>query len=266
MATPHSSEFPDHFAPAASAYARFRPRYPAALFAALAAHAPARHLAWDCATGSGQAAIGLAEHFEQVVATDASEPQLAAALPHPRVRYQRAPADASGLPARSVALVTVAQALHWLDRPAFYAEARRVLVPDGVIAAWTYGLVEIGPDVDELIRTFYERTVGPYWPPERALVETGYRTIDFPFAELQLPPLHMEATLTLDQLGGYLGTWSAVLRYRAARGRDPVPALLARVRTPWGESQRARTVRWPLAGRVGRVGRVAGGADRTGAA
>lgn len=253
MPTPPSSEFRDHFAPAAPAYATFRPRYPTALFAALAAYAPARRLAWDCATGSGQAAIGLAEYFEQVVATDASEAQLAAALPHPRVRYERALADASGLPARAVTLVTVAQALHWLDRPAFYAEAQRVLVPGGVIAAWTYGLIEIGPDVDELIRTFYDRTVGPYWPPERALVETGYRTIDFPFAELHLPPLHMEATLTLEQLGGYLGTWSAVLRYRAARRRDPVPELLERMRTHWGESQRARSVRWPLAGRVGRV-------------
>jgi hypothetical protein len=179
------------------------------------------------------------------------------------VRYQRAPAEASGLAASSVALVTVAQALHWLDRPAFYAEVRRVLVPDGVIAVWTYGLIEIAPDVDELIRTFYDRTVGPYWPPERALVETGYRTIDFPFAELPLPTLHMEAALTLEQLGGYLGTWSAVLRYRAAQGRDPVPELLERVRTGWGGPQRPRTVRWPL---TARVGRVTGGALRTGAA
>lgn len=263
MATPPSSQFRDHFAQAAPAYATFRPRYPAALFAALAAYAPARDLAWDCATGSGQAAIGLAEHFEQVVATDASEAQLAAALPHPRVRYQRAPSEASGLPARSVALVTVAQALHWLDRPAFYAEVRRVLVPGGVIGVWTYGLIEIGPGVDELIRTFYGRTVGPYWTPERALVETGYRTIDFPFAELRLPTLHMEAALTLEQLGGYLGTWSAVLRYRAAQGHDPVPELLERVRAHWGGAERPRTVRWPLASRAGRV---VGDPDRTRAA
>jgi SAM-dependent methyltransferase len=262
MATPPPSQFRDQFAQAAPAYATFRPRYPAALFGALAANAPARHLAWDCATGSGQAAIGLAEHFEQVVATDASAAQLAAALPHPRVRYQRATAEASGLSAGSVALVTVAQALHWLDRPAFYAEARRVLMPNGVIAAWSYGLIEIGPEVDALIGTFYDRTVGPYWPPERALVETGYRTIDFPFAELALPARHMEGELTLEQLGGYVTTWSAVLRYRAAQGRDPVPELLEQVRPHWGPA-RTRTVRWPLAGRVGRV---AGGADRTGAA
>src|SRR5205085_2841298 len=121
MLTRNPGGFRDHFASAATDYAAFRPRYPAALFAALAESAPGRHVAWDCATGSGQAAIGLAGHFEQVVATDASAAQLSAALAHPRVRYREAPADASGLPPRSVELVTVAQALHWLDRTSFYA-------------------------------------------------------------------------------------------------------------------------------------------------
>lgn len=245
--------FRDRFASAAPAYAAFRPRYPAALFAALAGHAPGHHMAWDCATGSGQAAIGLAEHFALVEATDASAAQLAAALPHPRVHYRQAPAEASGLAPRSVELVTVAQALHWLDRPAFYAEVRRVLAPGGVVAAWCYGLVELGPALDEPIRAFYERTVGPYWPPERALVDSGYRTIDFPFAELAPPPITMEAELTLAELGGYLGTWSAVLSYRSARGHDPVAPLLDRLRVEWGGPERRRTARWPLALRAGRV-------------
>ena len=188
------------------------------------------------------------------MATDASAAQLAAALAHPRVRYRQAPADASGLPPRSVELVTVAQALHWLDRPAFYAEARRVLVPGGVVAVWCYGLVELGPGLDELIRAFYDQTVGPYWPPERALVETGYRTIDFPFVELPLPPVAMEANVTLAELGGYLGTWSAVLRYRSARGHDPVAPLLDRLGPGWGGPEGRRTARWELAVRAGRVG------------
>src|SRR5207237_9673718 len=145
----------------------------------------------------------------------------------------------------SVERVTGGRARHWLDRPAFYAEARRVLAPGGVVAVWCYGLVELGAGVDEPIRAFYERTVGPYWPPERALVDSAYRTIDFPFAELALPAITMEAELTLEELGGYLGTWSAVLGYRSARGNDPVSPLLDRLRVVWGGEQRIRTARLP---------------------
>lgn len=245
--------FRDHFSAAAPAYAAFRPRYPAALFTALARLAPGRALAWDCATGSGQAALGLAEHFERVVATDASAAQLGAALPYPRVTYRLAPADASGLAKRSVDLVTVAQALHWLDRDAFYGEARRVLVPNGLVAAWCYALLQIEPAVNSVINAFYRDTVGPYWPPERALTETGYRTVVFPFDEIPFPPMWMTADWTLAELGGYVRTWSAVLRHDAATGKDAVAALLAALEPLWGPIDRPRTVRWPLAVRVGRV-------------
>jgi SAM-dependent methyltransferase len=248
-----SEPFPDHFSSAAPDYRAYRPRYPASLFDALAAAAPHRRLAWDCATGSGQAAVGLAGHFDAVAATDASEQQLAAAEPHPGVDYRRARAEASGLAEGSVALVTVAQALHWFDRPAFFAEVRRVLSPDGILAAWCYGLMEVDPSVDAVIHGYYTETVGPYWPPERELVESGYRGIEFPFEEIVLPPAHIEARWTLDELCGYLGTWSATLRYRSANGSDPVPRLKETLRPLWGDRPVARTVRWPLAVRAGRV-------------
>jgi len=245
------SNFPDHFSQAAAAYAASRPRYPPELFAALAEHAPARRLAWDCGTGSGQAAIGLARHFEQVLATDASGALLASALPHPRIRYVAALAEASCLKARSVDLVAVAQALHWFDRTAFFKEVRRVLVPRGVVAAWCYGLVEIEPAIDELVGRFYTGTVGSFWPPERRLVESGYRTVDFPFERFTLPPMWIETPLTLGELGDYIRTWSATLRYRAAFHRDPVGALLESLQPSWGPPGRRRSARWPLAVRAG---------------
>ncbi|NJC88504.1 MAG: class I SAM-dependent methyltransferase [Desulfuromonas sp.] len=245
--------FKDHFAPVAASYADFRPTYPPALFAWLASLVPRHELAWDCAAGSGQASSDLAAHFARVVATDASPAQIAAAVPHPRIDYRVAPAEASGLPAASVDLVTVAQALHWFDLAGFYAEVRRVLHPGGVLAVWTYGVLTIeGAEVDTLVQHFYHDTVGPYWPPERAHVENGYRALPFPFAELAAPPFAMEAFWTLSQLLGYFRSWSATGRFVTANGYDPV-ALLERQLVPlWKEEGAKRKVTWPLALRVGR--------------
>jgi SAM-dependent methyltransferase len=245
--------FRDHFSGAAPAYAAFRPRYPDDLFAFLAERAPGRRLAWDCATGSGQAAVGLAAHFDRVEATDASAGQIAAAAPHPRVGYRVAAAEVSGLADASADLVTVAQALHWLDRDAFFREARRVLRPGGLLAAWCYNRLAIGPDIDAHLGRFFADTVGPYWPPERALVEDGYRGIDFPFAAIATPEFAIVQDLTLAALAGYLRTWSATLRYVAARGDDPVAPLVATLGPLWGDPDRPRRARWPLHLRAGRA-------------
>src|SRR6266498_1141048 len=84
--------FKDHFSKQAADYANFRPRYPRELFEYLGSVAPSRALAWDCATGNGQAAVELAEVFDRVIATDASEKQIANAEPHDRVEYRIASA------------------------------------------------------------------------------------------------------------------------------------------------------------------------------
>ena len=245
--------FRDHFSAAAPEYASFRPRYPSSLFTALAALAPARDAAWDCATGSGQAALGLAEHFTRVVATDASAAQIAAATPHPRIEYRVARAEASGLAAASVQLVTVAQALHWLDQEAFHAEVRRVVVPGGVVAAWGYGMLRMDAAVDALVDRFAYGTLGDWWPPERRHVDAGLQSLPWPHAELPFPALAMEQPLTLDAVAGYLRTWSATLRYQEALGRDPVEPFARELAEWWGDPAVPRMVRWPLFGRVGVV-------------
>jgi SAM-dependent methyltransferase len=242
----------DHFGPVAEGYAAFRPRYPAELFATLASLVLRRRIAWDCATGNGQAAQGLAEHFASVVASDASGSQLANALGHERVSYVRARAEVAPLADESVDLVTVAQALHWFDIATFWREVRRVLTPGGVVAAWCYSLAGIDAPADEVVRRFYADVVGPYWPPERRLVETGYRTVVFPFPRLETPVFSMEAELTLDEFVGYAGTWSATVGYRAARGEDPLPKLRRDLAPDWGEPAERRVVRWPVAMLVGR--------------
>jgi SAM-dependent methyltransferase len=244
--------FADHFSDQSHDYARFRPSYPPDLFAWLAEVAPERRLAWDCATGSGQATLGLSEHFDQVVASDASDAQLAGATPHPRVRYLRARAEAPGLAGGRFDLITVAQALHWFDLDAFYQEVRRLLRPDGVLAVWSYQLLRCEPGVDALLDRFDRDIVGPYWPPERRLVDNGYRDLPFPFAELPAPGFDMRADWDLYQLRGYLGTWSSVQRYRKALGRDPLQRLGPEFAAAWGDASAERRIRWPLALRVGR--------------
>lgn len=246
------TQFVDHFAATATQYARARPTYPEELFDWLAERSPSRALAWDCGTGSGQAAQALGRRFDLVIASDPSLAQLAQARREPSVHYVAMTAEAVALPSASVDLVTVAQALHWFDRPTFYAEVRRVLVPGGLLAAWRYGLASVDPRIDAIVKHFHGVTVGPYWPAERAIVDAGYQSIEFPEGELPVPPMSMEARWSLDQFAGYLASWSAVARYRASVGADPVPLVATELSAVWGDVGATRIVRWPFEVRVSR--------------
>lgn len=249
--------FKDHFSAQAELYARYRPTYPRSFFGKLAALAPETDRALDCATGSGQAAVSLAVEFNEVVAVDASEEQLRHAAQHPRVRYLRARAEETGLDAGSIDLVVVAQALHWLDLDAFYAEARRVGKPGAAIVVWCCQLVEITPEIDALVRRLHSDIVGDYWPPERAHVDDGYVNLPFPFDRLELDRPEVVAEWRLADLLGYLSTWSSVTRYKSAHGRDPVTDLEAELAAAWGDRATTRSARWPtpiFAGRISAVG------------
>lgn len=244
----------DHFSSVARAYAAYRPRYPEALFNFLAERAPARELAWDCACGNGQATIDLAARFDRVIATDSSEAQIAQAPPHPNVEWRVAPAERSGIPRATCDLVTTAQALHWLDIDAFFAEAVRVSRPGGLVAVWSYGGGVVDhPAANAIFQRFGREIVGPYWPPQRHLVDEGYRSISLPFDEIEVPRFEMVESWTLDQLVGYVGTWSATSAYRKALNEDPTIELDARLREAWGNSDEPHRVVWPLSVRVGRV-------------
>lgn len=245
--------FRDLFSRQSETYATARPTYPDALYEFLATLVPARRLAWDCGTGNGQAARGLAAWFEKVIATDASEAQIRNAVPLENVEYRVATAEASGLPDRSFDLVAVAQALHWFDIDRFHAEVRRVTFPGGILAVWSYGSPSAGAEVEEALRGFEKGTVGRYWDSGRRLVDEGYRTIPFPFAEVPVPHFELRREWTLSQLGGYLRSWSAVAKFVAERGHDPVAPLLEHIAEHWGSPEATRVVTWALAVRVGRI-------------
>ncbi|MBV8205340.1 MAG: class I SAM-dependent methyltransferase [Acidobacteria bacterium] len=239
----------------AAAYAEFRPDYPDELFRYAATLTARHHCAWDCATGNGQAAVCLARTFDRVIATDASAEQLAHARPHPRVEYRLASAEASGLPGGTAELVTVCQALHWFDRPRFFAEARRVLRPEGALIATVYGDAHIvgHAALDDLMQTFNKLTMRDYWPPDRALVNELYAGITFPFELLAAPELEMSRQWTLLQLAGYLRSWSAVSRFSARHGFDPVIEIEKQMENFWGDPLTERKIEWPFRIFAGRV-------------
>src|SRR3982751_5360462 len=246
-----ATNFKDYFSKHSVDYAKHRPVYPVELFAHLAAIAPSTKLAWDCATGSGQAACALAGFFARVVATDASASQLEQAARYEKVFYKVAKAEDSGLESASVDLITVAQALHWFDLDKFYGEARRVLKRDGLLAVWSYNLIEISQKIDAVINRFYKDVVGPYWPPERRLVEEGYNSIAFPFREIAVPQFQMSAQWTLYDLVGYLRTWSATQKFMEQNEADPLASINDELTALWGEPEETKQVRWPLKLKVG---------------
>lgn len=230
--------------------------YPPELAEVLAGHAPSRGLALDVGTGSGQLAVLLAERFARVVATDASSAQIAHAAAHPRVEYRVAPAESSGLPEGSVDLVVAAQAAHWFDLDAFYAEARRIAKPGALLALVSYAVTRIAPEIDAVIDHFHDVTLEAYWPPERCHVVSGYAALPFPFEEVvALPAVAMHARWDLPALLGYLRTWSglAALAKTGEEGLARIAAFEAELTAVWGEPEQAREVRWPLAVRAARL-------------
>lgn len=254
--------FKDHFSGHAGLYARARPHYPRALFEWIAAQAPVRTCAWDAGCGNGQASVALAEHFEGVIATDPSAAQLAQAVAHPRVAYRNEPRPAAAdgrsgyrttIAAKSVDAVTVAQALHWFDLGPFLAEVRRVARPGAIFVAWCYAGCTVTPAVDAVIAHLYEDILGPYWSPERRLVEEGYASLDIPFIPVATPPFEMRVDWNARQLLAYLDSWSAAQRHRRATGTDAVAAVADELQSAWHAPGHVRPVRWTLGMRAGRV-------------
>ncbi|MBC8027274.1 MAG: class I SAM-dependent methyltransferase [Steroidobacteraceae bacterium] len=242
------------FTTVAREYANFRPGYPPELFSWLARVSPSRDAVWDAGCGSGQASVALAEHFSAVHATDIAAEQIAAARSHPKVHYAVAPAEASGLADASVDLVTVAQSLHWFDLGAFYAEARRVARPDGLIAVWTYPRPRfVDASLDERFEDFYVGVVGPYWPAERKHVDAVYASLPFPFAPLEAPAFALTLEWNLAQVLGYVSSWSATARYKKANGADPVPLLEASLATIWTDPDVRSPLRMPLGLKAARL-------------
>mgnify|MGYP000005465091 CR=1 FL=1 len=239
----------DNFSGHAQEYSKFRPRYPKELYDFLLSIVPNREVAWDCGTGNGQVAEVLSKFFGRVEATDISLEQINQAPRLPNINYSIQPAEKTNFATDSFDLITVAQAVHWFDFELFFREVKRTLKPKGLIALIGYGLMKV-EGLNELVYYFYEDVIGKYWDPERKYIEEQYQSIHFEFKELECPEMSMKYSWTLDQLLGYLSTWSAVKHYEKAVGKNPLDKVRAAMVDAWGKKG-TRQVEFPIILRVG---------------
>lgn len=232
------------------AYAANRPSYPPALATTLAGLVRRRDLAVDVGCGSGQLSVLLGEHFKAVEAYDPSESQLSGAQAHPNVSYAAAPAEQLPTADGAADLITAAQAAHWFDRPRFYAEVRRIAAPGAVLALITYNNAEFDAQARAPVMALYD-ALDPWWRPERADVEAGYATFDFPFDEVSVDGGIIERVWDFAAMRAYLETWSALRAAREAGQGPMIEDHLARAEAAWGGGRRAVT--WPITVRAGRI-------------
>ncbi|NUT77939.1 class I SAM-dependent methyltransferase [Pseudomonas sp. C1C7] len=235
------------------AYARFRPEYPPQLSTYLASLAPNTFLAVDVGCGNGQLTKQLAGHFREVIGFDPSAEQVNHAEPQTNVSYACARAEDLPLLSRSASLITAAQAAHWFDLPRFYDEVRRVAERDAILALISYGVLRMDGELGARFEQFYWNEIGPFWPAERKLVDTGYSTIDFPFTELESPEIAIHLEWNLDEFLGYVSTWSAIRSARESGREDLLHTFATDIANLWGAPETRHAITWPINMRIGRL-------------
>jgi ubiquinone/menaquinone biosynthesis C-methylase UbiE len=241
----------DLFSNNSKEYAAFRPTYPSALYDFMMMHVKNKTQAWDCACGNGQVARDLADRVDKVFATDQSASQIDNAIRRDNIVYSVGSAERTSFADQQFDLVTVGQAIHWFNIPKFIAEVRRVTKPGGVVAVWGYSLLSIDTGIDLLISNFYTSVIGPYWDKERKLVDDRYRTIEFPFKRIDVPSFEFSFDWTLEELRGYLNTWSSVQKYIKQNQSNPVDKVISQIRPLWNDER--KKVSFPLFVRMGKV-------------
>jgi SAM-dependent methyltransferase len=242
----------DLFSEQSKIYAAFRPSYPRALYDFIYGFVDGKDVAWDCATGNGQVAQELCKDFKQVFATDLSQQQIGNAFAAANIYYSVAPAEKTTFENDTFDLITVAQALHWINVDQFYPEAIRVARENAILAVWGYSILRVDKHIDSPFLNFYHNVVGPYWDAARQLVEEQYRNISFPFETISTPSFELKLHWTLDQFSGYISSWSATRNYIKATQQDPVPAFIEQLKPLW-QGGEIKAVTFPLFMKLGRI-------------
>ena len=243
----------DLFSKQSDLYARYRPGYPKELYDHILSFVKNKNIAWDCATGNGQAEVVLADHFKKIIATDISPEQIEKAKAKDNIEYLVCPAESTPFDENTFDLVTVAQAYHWIKWDEFKDEVTRVCKPGAIIAVWVYYAHTTGDKkVDDAVHDFYEDITRSYWDYERKFVDDMYSTVEFDY-EL-LPPKIFETILEWqrEDLVGYISSWSAIQKYIKVNGHSPVPLIEKAINELWPEGE-IKKVTFPIYLKSGRV-------------
>ena len=245
--------FQDYFSAQAEIYAKIRPHYPERLYKFLANHLDEHKLAWDCATGNGQAALGLTPFFDKIVATDASKKQLEHAIKHDKIEYRIAPAEDSSFLNESVNLVTVATAAHWFDLERFYKEVNRVLKKGGLLAVWSYAGNSVNAEIDVLLNDFAFNFLKEYWPGASYWNwENKYKDLPFPYPLISAPEFVIKKKWNLKNQVAYIYSWSATQNYIKKHNKDPLEEIISELLNLWGDETIEKSVTWNLHTKIGR--------------
>lgn len=227
-------------------YASARPHYPKELFEYIFQQCRGLNAAWDCGTGNGQAALGLAQRFKHVYATDISENQIDNAFRKPSIEYLVMPAEQPVFADNSLDLVAVAQALHWFDLSTYWHQVTRVAKPGALFVAWGYGWFNVTSVLDKLILKTVREVIDPYWAKNNQLLINGYKDVNFPFQPLDCPNFSIHLSWNLDELFAFMHSWSATRRCIEARGSDFFENAYQQCKTLWGDTQEKKAIEMPL--------------------
>lgn len=242
----------DNFSTQSDEYAKYRPKYPTEFFEYLYSLLPTKTNAWDCGTGNGQVAFELSKTFTNVFATDISKSQINNAIKADNIHYSVQPAEKTNFPGQKFDLIIIAQAIHWFEFDKFYSEARRTAKSNSLIAVVGYGRIQISTEIDKIIDDFYQNFLGIYWDQERRYIDENYKTIPFPFEEIEVPDFVNKLQWTKEHLIGYLNTWSAVKNFIIINKYNPVDCLDEKIRQYW-KNQTAKEVQFKLLLRIGKI-------------
>ena len=233
----------DLFSERSDLYARYRPTYPKELYDHILSFVKEKNTAWDCATGNGQAALVLADHFRKVIATDISAAQIERAAAKDNIEYLVCTGETTPFEENTFDLVTVAQAYHWLKWDAFRTEVIRVCKPGAIIAVWTYYRNTTGDKkIDDAVYNFYENVTRPYWDYERKYVEDKYETIEFDYDLLSVKTFDSILHWQREDLLGYISSWSAMQKFIKMHGHSPISIIEEEIKKIWPEGEVKRVV------------------------